>query len=172
MQHVPPQRWSIGVLVAGVGGAAAALAIEPLTLLATRAGVHHAAGTVIGANVLYPAAVIAAGAYFPRARMVPLFVLAALLAFMLARSAVRDWHFWAWSPAFVATSLHPVIVVGGIVAGGLAAGATALLRPWRVVGLPDEPSRCRACGYCLAGVESAQCPECGATRNHDPPGRT
>lgn len=168
VRYVAPHRWPVMLLIAGVGALATAIILEPVGLLTTRFGnLPPQIPVVIFVNLIYPACIVAAAVYYPRARWVPVITLLAIASFTLGRALVRNWHVWEWRLPFVGEVLHPIVVVGGIVAGIFAAIATVVAQRFRTVGLPDAHNRCAACGYLLQGLGAGPCPECGV-RAGDP----
>lgn len=170
MQYVAPDRWKLALTGYIAVGALAGLLIEPLSQGFAAAGAKPVLGVVIVANLVYPALIVAVATWHPRARLVPLGAVLSLLAFTAVRMAWRDIRIWEWSPDLFAQTIHPVIVMGTIVAAIVAAIVCVGLRGVRVVGVADAHLRCGRCGYLVRTLGSERpiasedkCPECGAS---------
>ena len=68
-----------------------------------------------------------------------------------------------WGSGDTVSPWFVVAIVGRFWAGVGAAAAMTLVHWWqRRVAVRSEPGQhCRSCGYCLRGLTSARCPECG-----------
>jgi hypothetical protein len=161
VRYIPPQRAPLAWLVAAGGAAGAGALVEPVSAVARILGLPPQLGTVLAVNVLLPGVVIAAVVLHPRFRWVPVTAALALLGFTCTRALQHDWRAWTWSPGFFLGIMHPIAVAACAAGGVIGGAAAAAMHPWRRVGVPSEPARCRRCGYLLTGLAGPACPECG-----------
>jgi hypothetical protein len=118
-------------------------------------------GTALIINIFMPLATIILAAIYPRMRVVLLGAPLLSLGFeMGARARAANVLSPRWR-ADLFVQVHPILVVATL--GYLLLGvlSVATVRNWRRVGKPDDPSRCRQCGYSLIGLSAPRCPECG-----------
>jgi hypothetical protein len=163
VQHVPPERWPWAIALYALLPLAIALLIQPAQLVADRAGAHPAAAIVVGVNIVLPLSIVAVALWYPRRRTVLAAPVLALVGFTVGRALVRDARVWVWTPGFLLSVLHPIVVAACVASGVIALTAASVVRLWRRVGLADEHQRCGNCGYLCIGLPENRCPECGAS---------
>src|ERR1043165_2285095 len=165
MRYAPPQRWPV---VLGLYLAAGAAMGVPWTEALTDRWLHKGGlGTFAAINLALPLVAAAIAGWYPRVRTAMAGAALLMAGFVLVRMLIEQPRFWMWTPSLLAYTTSPIQVaatVGYAIIGTLVALAVS---PWRRVGLPDAHLRCE-CGYLLAGLESATCPECGRATTGQP----
>lgn len=146
-----------------MAGLIPAALITPASALFVRMQIHPGAATAILVNLVLPLLFVATAVYYPRPLFALLGVPLALAAFTTERVFELNPAFWQWTPGLFATRIHPIVVVGAIISGGIAVATCFSTMPLRRVGVPPKPDACHGCGYDL-GEEILQCPECGEVR--------
>jgi len=66
------------------------------------------------------------------------------------------------SPRWLGT-MHEWTFTLALFSGSIIGGLWFCFRVRRFCSLRDDGVRCIRCGYCLRGIESARCPECGTS---------
>lgn len=87
-----------------------------------------------------------------------------VIAFTLGRLMARDWQVWNWTFSSIKAGTHPIelaAAIGCAIVGGVAAMASRAAFP---IGQAPVGTPCPKCGYQLAGLGAAACPECGAAK--------
>lgn len=161
MRYVPPPRWKFALGGYLATGLVAGLVVSDLGPLLTRSGINAKFAIAAVVNLVLPASVVLVTAWYPRVRTACAGAVLVTLGFVVGELLRSDWHFWAWPLNFALKLAHPMLVAGTVVECVIGSAVALAVARFRRVGVPEDPSLCKGCGYSLVGLEERLCPECG-----------
>lgn len=161
MTYVRPRPLWLVLLPYIAGGIAFALALPALRMAAGNAFAKRALGNFYVINIALPLLVVALAAWYPRMRAALLGALTLSLAFLLTAFTPNPQWNVGWLSNYL-VSLSPIVIVACLAYPVLGAVTVGVVRWFRRVGPPPDPTLCRACGYSLIGLPEPRCPECGS----------
>lgn len=168
VNYVRPRSILFVLALYATAGLVPASIVGVLAHVITRVGIDPKWGEILAVNLAAPVCFVAAAAWYPRLRLLPLEPMVALSVFTLTRALGQDWHMWRWTIDFLVHILEPPVVGAYAFATVLALPVIATLKHVRRVG--HDPARaCTSCGYSRDGhgPDAARpCPECGVVAGH------
>jgi len=87
-----------------------------------------------------------------------------LLGWTLSGAAIDIAYDFALEPA-LPNGMYPVWIITGVIAAFVIALTVVGHRRSLVAAYTPDPTKCRNCGYSLAGNVTGKCPECGVVRS-------
>lgn len=162
MRYVPPNRWKIALCAYGAAGFVSGLIVSDLGPLLMRRGLNPKFGMAAVVNLVLPAFVVLVTAWYPRVQTALAGAALVTIGFVVGALLRKDWHFWTWPLSFSQNLAHPILVAGTLAECVMGTIVALVVRRVRRVGVPEDPTLCKGCGYSLAGLAERVCPECGA----------